>query len=364
MAEENYRRLECGGCGVGFLRLAQGGRPPKKCPKCFVARPDRFDPVERNCRSCGCVFTARRMATVRCRRDCGINTAEAPGSCVHCDAPTKRFKSSGKAAKFCGPLCIKKASGKRLVGVGENDRNARSCVLCGALFKARNAEQQGCSRPCRIALKHPSKPLIVRPCDYCGTEFKQNTPLSTYCTKLCKSAGWLQKYRGGPSFGEKRAAAEKREALRSIAERFDAVRAVARAVARVARARARAEAQRAEADARRVASEARRLMAAENAKRSKRAARIARKALERAARVEVFDPLEVLERDGWRCQICGVSTPKKLRGSCDPRAPELDHVVALANGGEHSRANTQCACRRCNGLKGAGKPQGQISLFA
>lgn len=94
----------------------------------------------------------------------------------------------------------------------------------------------------------------------------------------------------------------------------------------------------------------------------KRAWRVARKALERAATVEVFDPEEVLARDGWRCQICGIDTPKRLRGTYKPNAPELDHIVALSRGGAHSMANTQCACRRCNGIKSNGRPMGQIAL--
>ncbi len=91
-----------------------------------------------------------------------------------------------------------------------------------------------------------------------------------------------------------------------------------------------------------------------------------RKAQERArlcnARHEPVDPLKVFERDGWRCQLCKVATPRRLRGSCDDRAPELDHIVPLSCGGEHSYRNTQCACRRCNGQKGA-MPLGQLRLI-
>lgn len=68
---------------------------------------------------------------------------------------------------------------------------------------------------------------------------------------------------------------------------------------------------------------------------------------------ESFDPHEIFMRDGWSCQICGVATPRRLRGTCEPNAPELDHVIPLAKGGPHTRANTQCSCRSCNGRKGA-----------
>lgn len=79
--------------------------------------------------------------------------------------------------------------------------------------------------------------------------------------------------------------------------------------------------------------------------------------------VESVDPFKVFDRDGWRCQICMAKTPRSKRGSLHDRAPELDHILPLSKGGDHSYANTQCACRKCNGLKGD-KIYGQIPLFA
>lgn len=99
-----------------------------------------------------------------------------------------------------------------------------------------------------------------------------------------------------------------------------------------------------------------------------RKARRVRKSREKAVRrmriaqaAESIDPIKVFERDRWACQMCGIKTPKALRGTNDPKAPELDHVVALALGGSHTWANVQCACRRCNGLKGA-KALGQLGF--
>lgn len=93
----------------------------------------------------------------------------------------------------------------------------------------------------------------------------------------------------------------------------------------------------------------------------KAALRKARKLRLRGVKVEKVNPLEVLNRDGWRCQLCGVKTPKKLRGSYDDRAPEVDHILPIAQGGEHSYRNTQCACRKCNITK-AGEFMGQMRL--
>ena len=71
-----------------------------------------------------------------------------------------------------------------------------------------------------------------------------------------------------------------------------------------------------------------------------------------AATIESFDPFEIFERDGWRCYLCGGDTPKSKRGSTEPDAPELDHIIPLAKGGYHARWNTACACRACNMFKG------------
>lgn len=63
--------------------------------------------------------------------------------------------------------------------------------------------------------------------------------------------------------------------------------------------------------------------------------------------------MAVLEADGWVCQICGIPTPREKRGTQEPDAPTIDHIVPLSAGGAHSYANVQCACLRCNTRKGA-----------
>ena len=100
---------------------------------------------------------------------------------------------------------------------------------------------------------------------------------------------------------------------------------------------------------------------------SRRKSRRIRKGMDRArmrrARVEPVDPFKVFERDGWRCHLCGCKTPKEKRGTYHPKAPELDHIVPLSKGGEHSYRNTACACRACNAAK-SDKILGQPSLLA
>lgn len=96
---------------------------------------------------------------------------------------------------------------------------------------------------------------------------------------------------------------------------------------------------------------------------SRRADKAARKAMQRGATgADRIDPIKVCERDGWKCRLCGRKTPKRLRGTHDDRAPEVDHILPVSLGGKHVWANVQCACRACNIAKGA-RPMGQLMLF-
>jgi 5-methylcytosine-specific restriction endonuclease McrA len=78
--------------------------------------------------------------------------------------------------------------------------------------------------------------------------------------------------------------------------------------------------------------------------------------------VENVVAIKVFMRDGWRCQLCGIRLKSKDRGTFKDFAPELDHIIPLSKGGEHSYRNTQCACRKCNSEKGANEV-GQLRMF-
>lgn len=99
----------------------------------------------------------------------------------------------------------------------------------------------------------------------------------------------------------------------------------------------------------------------ENRKRHKRIYKSRRRAIERGIHADRIDPLKVFARDKWTCHLCGIKTPERLRGTYEPRAPELDHVVPLAAGGTHTWGNVKCSCRQCNGMK-SDKAMGQLGL--
>jgi 5-methylcytosine-specific restriction endonuclease McrA len=72
---------------------------------------------------------------------------------------------------------------------------------------------------------------------------------------------------------------------------------------------------------------------------------LAYRARKRGAHVEHVEPFVVLERDDGLCGICGLDV--------DPQHFDIDHIIPLARGGEHSYRNVQVAHRRCNQRKGA-----------
>lgn len=64
------------------------------------------------------------------------------------------------------------------------------------------------------------------------------------------------------------------------------------------------------------------------------------------------DSKQVLDRDEWTCRGCRKVLLQEHRGTLRDDAPEVDHIIPLSAGGEHSYANVQCLCRACNMQKG------------
>jgi 5-methylcytosine-specific restriction endonuclease McrA len=329
---------------------------------------------------------------------------------MYCGAECKRLGKKGKAqfrkthssgaacsADACAGvaitkgLCRKHYARMRAHGdVTFSKRGLRvekACEHCGAVMRLKPAEareRRVCGATCAALIKakesglNLSQPHVVH-CGSCGCEstkmVRHGRPVPRYCSKRCFD-------------GLRARLVREREALERIAERnkwrpspavlaeVAALRRIARYVQRPAAFRCVCRECQASMTVRRTAGgHARMCEGCKAAKRKQmasqyraspagRAARTRMKALRRA-RIEIaaeaIDPFVVFTRDKWTCQLCGVTTPRKLRGTYEPTAPELDHVVPLALGGSHTWGNVQCACRRCNGIKGA-NAMGQMGL--
>lgn len=74
---------------------------------------------------------------------------------------------------------------------------------------------------------------------------------------------------------------------------------------------------------------------------------------------------EILERDGWRCQIPGC-TRRPIRKDAKyphPRSKSIDHIVPLSLGGDDIAANKRAAHLGCNVARGNRMAVEQLPLF-
>jgi 5-methylcytosine-specific restriction endonuclease McrA len=253
----------------------------------------------------------------------------APALC-HCGTEiAKRFKS-GKPHKHCSPQCnwmaaSRKAGHQPLKRVG-----VHQCQHCRVEFKPRCSDRTTyCSRECAFAAKAetPSCTVWTGYCVECRTAIVARRS-RLYCGDAC--AKIAHPYAStAPEIKVCKVCASSYAPPRSKTRQTDFCSAKCKLSARAAQ---------------------------------KRIGRSKRRAIELRATIERVDPFTVFDRDGWRCQMCKVKTPKAKRGSYDNDAPELDHIIPLSKGGEHSYRNTQCSCRKCNSDK-SDSPRGQLLMF-
>lgn len=85
-----------------------------------------------------------------------------------------------------------------------------------------------------------------------------------------------------------------------------------------------------------------------------------RRRLQVQASSEPYTREEIAERDGYRCKLCGRKVNMRLQYP-HLKAPTIDHVIPLTDGGDDTRVNVQLAHFQCNSRKGAGGQQ-QLAL--
>ena len=351
MADELYVRLACVDCSRLFdPNTGKRGRRRIRCTVCSpekLGQPNRYVPVptvERTCANvaCGVPFTTGIKTKRVCSRACAERVRRGPIAPKPCPACGRAVV----AGRYCSEVCAQAMLEKRLAREAlRGFQYTKTCVECGSQFQ----------HPWRAVAMYCSKACKCR-----AHGAKHGTRLST-CAALRRDAG-LAVAAAIAGLAKARAAGER--ALRS------AERAAAEAAKHARRAtrcyHCAAPMPPGIHGSKRYCSEACVKVAwrqSESCRASRAARRAARRARIRSVTVDSFDPIAIFERDGWRCQICGVKTPKKLRGTCKPNAPELDHRIPLAKGGAHSPENTQCACRACNAEKSDKVVIGQLGLF-
>jgi len=310
--------------------------------------------------------------------------------CVQCGTPYIWVRGSGTKYRGCCSLdCFRAKDAKRQADWQERNRKPRHCIGCGIDVGKRlkrcgpcNAEHYrgyGERRARALGVRLLAEAIAesrkgsVRyaglKCRKCGEAFvPKSTDRLTYCSRRCSVLAKAE------------AAVIRAEAQQVLKVETDALRAIAREMrrrlARISQIKGWIHRATAPCLACALPIGAKRARVSTTAycsvkcvqtqphyAESKRVARLKGKARKRAATVESVSPTRVFERDGWMCHLCGGKTLKDKRGTYHPKAPELDHIVPLSKGGEHSYRNTACAHRKCNAAK-SDTIMGQPSLLA
>lgn len=315
---------------------------------------------------------------------------------------TTRIKTCGQCGKgyewrygatlhrgHCSEDCLKARQAKKLADWHERNRQPRHCIGCGIEVGKKQHRCSPCSADHRKAyLQSRARARGVRPieqaiadsrkdsvryadlkCQGCGSGFvPKRTDRLKFCSKSCHVATTTK------------GAQIKREALHALKVETTALRLIRTGMPaclkRINQIRVWIDRSKAPCLACASPIGAKRAKVSTTAYCSsrcvqtqphytefKRTARLKGKARKRAATVESVSPARVFERDGWICHLCGGKTLKDKRGTYHPKAPELDHIVPLSKGGEHSYRNTACAHRKCNAAK-SDTIMGQPSLLA
>ena len=270
-----------------------------------------------------------------------------------CDQPVKHLvcKNCGKGftnnrkVMYCSKRCHSRQKNRKAKGLdvsvyddfdgaiftNPNHNKTAPCPSCGMEFKVyrHSRERKYCSDACKLTdykekaarerwWKAPSTNVYFLKCEECGNQFAARHKGKSICSHRCK----LDR--------QSRARKLSRMKLMSAFQPKQCDECQVMYSSLVMR------------DNRRFCSTQCGL------KNERRIARSKRRAIIRRAFVENVDPTRVFVEQDWVCQICGTKTDPALRATYENLAPELDHIVPLSKGGEHSYANTQCACRECN----------------
>lgn len=255
--------------------------------------------------------------------------------------PTKECATCGAAftprqynQKYCSRAC--------------NDRNKATCLTCGVdYYTTRNSRGKYCSVACSLKQTHAARRLArrekedalrernqgkacrvsIEPCICCERELVGPRPSATWAGKFCRSC----KDALGNAIGTHpnrlellrlKAHGRKCEVCGDVFRPYQETTAVCSKACE---------------------------KQTDKYKRARLAEKLKRRAMKRTnGPYETIDPIAVFQRDGWACYLCGTETPRRLRGTIDDSAPELDHIDPLSNGGTHTWANVACACRKCN----------------
>ncbi|RSC23542.1 HNH endonuclease [Acinetobacter sp. FDAARGOS_515] len=207
-----------------------------------------------------------------------------------------------------------------------------NCALCNTPFTPKRADSTACSSKCRDKIKYlKNREIKTSACLNCNSLYTKKQGQSKYCSNECRVEHIA-------SNGIDARAIETKYMKMVVRVSFCVVCSSACEAPYQGRLKKYCSSK--------CESALERTTPRYRAKRARRDAR-KRKAITAAP----IDPIMILERDKWKCYLCGIDTPKTLRGTIKDNAPEVDHIIPLSKGGGHVESNLRCACRKCNAEK-------------
>lgn len=92
-------------------------------------------------------------------------------------------------------------------------------------------------------------------------------------------------------------------------------------------------------------------------------ARLKRRSYEQKVFFAPHKRKQILDRDKWTCQSCGIKVHDRSTGNWNtPDKAHVDHVIPVSKGGNSEPSNLQTLCRTCN-LSKSDKVELQLALF-
>lgn len=353
--------VPCRACGCE-IKQDRHGRTKTLCSKKCRNVADNL-PKKHVCKKCGEVFLSPRTKKDFCSDSCrfGVRLSDS----VPCKVCGGGFVRTRHGQKCCSPGCREEA--RKIAGQATRDRNAKrakkyTCLNCGELFQRKrfksgniSCQRKYCTRECAFEARKLKKPCAVRPlevagqlaswfmswgddywprvypCAECGTRCVQRKaeptakPLCYGCWRRqpkppkpmpCEMCGVEIDGRGG---------------------------------------RRRCD------DCRRVAALKQRRDAKKRRRQKHGAACTFRQRCKRyGAPYTSVSKKAVMDRDRWKCQLCGEKLLDRFTTimgtrTPHPRSPTIDHIVPLSFGPTspgHVFDNCQAACFECNSHRG------------
>ena len=345
MATKNVTLKVCGWCKSEFILKPRKGASKYCSAYCLHQehrhrQRKRYKPAnhpERDCIQCGASYKPKAKHTRLCGSSCRSKYSWAmklkarvpltPKQCIQCGAEFTPGSRNYKRAECCSIKC------RQIV----TDRTEIECACgyCGKTFKRlRQGLGLYCSYECTWAANHRAAmrrysgtytAIEWHECRVCGDVLSQRPGANRTACELCLDEFGTAANTSSVEFLMVRSGGRECEVCGDVFTPFmDRMTTCSKECYR----------------------KTDRYRYAQSTTKAKRRAR-----MKTNGPYENINPFKIFQRDDWTCYLCGDETPSRLRGTCDPKAPEMDHVIPLAKGGKHVHDNVACSCRECNQRK-------------